>query len=164
MDLESALHQLRTGETAQQAEAAEAIAALGDGAQPAIPALVQFCGDDEESVRNWCVAALEEAGPPATSHLSDLANMAQAADSDVAFWAITMLGRAGSEAKDAIPVLLERLQDRHAPTVQERAAWALGRIGQGSEPVIFALEKVASHSGGPLAAQVQRALKRLKAA
>ena len=164
MDLESALHQLRTGDTARQAEAAEALAGLGEGAQAAIPALVQYCGDADEGVRNWCVAALEEVGPPARNHLADLSAMAQAADSEVAFWAVTMLGRAGADAHEAIPVLLERLQDRNVPTVQERSAWALGRVGQGSEPVILALQKVASHSGGPLAAQVQRALKKLVAA
>lgn len=164
MELETAIHQLRTGDVASQAEAAEALAGLGQGAQAAIPALVQYCGEMDEGVRNWCVAALEEVGPPARSHLAELTAMAQAADSDVAFWAVTMLGRAGADAQAAIPVLLERLEDRNAPTVQERSAWALGRVGQGSEPVILALQRVASHSGGPLAAQVQRALKRLVAA
>lgn len=164
MDIENALHQLRTGDSASQAEAAEVLAGLGEGAQAAIPALVQYCGDADERVRNWCVAALEEVGPPARSQLADLTAMAQAADSDIAFWAVTLLGRAGTDAQDTIPVLLGRLQDHHVPTVQERAAWALGRIGQGSETVILALQKVASQSGGPLAAQVQRALKRLAAA
>ena len=49
-----------------------------------------------------------------------------------------LLGRMGQEAKEAVPTLLELLQDE---SIQNRklAAWTLGHIGQGAVEAIPAL-------------------------
>ena len=109
-----------------QISAAEALAGLGKAAQGAIVALVEGCGSSDEDVRNWCTAALEEVGPPAAGQIEDLKSLASAAENDIAFWAVTMLGRA--QAADAVPILTERLHDASAPAMQKRAAWALEKI------------------------------------
>ncbi|QDS99753.1 HEAT repeat domain-containing protein [Adhaeretor mobilis] len=163
MDMETAHQQLLTGTDTQQAAAAEALAGMGELAQQAIPALVQHCASADESVRNWCTAALEEVGPPAGRQLEHLTALAEAANSDVAYWAVTLLGRAGEQAQAAIPTLLGRLEDDSSPQVQERAAWALGKIARGSTPAISALQSAAATTG-PLATHSKRALEKLSAA
>ncbi|MCG8448279.1 MAG: HEAT repeat domain-containing protein [Pirellulales bacterium] len=120
------MDELQKNDVAAQATAAEALAALGPQAQPALLSLVQTCGSSDEAVRNWCTAALEEIGPPAAEQIEALKSLARAANLDVAFWAVTLLGR--SRAVDAIPILKERLNDASAPAVQQRAAWALKNI------------------------------------
>ena len=111
--------------TAAQAEAAEALARLGEQAQPAIVALVQHCGSVEEDVCNWCIAALESVGTPTAEQIEDLALLVNSGNVNVAFWAATLLGRAGKLAEPASSVLAERASDDSTPEVQKRAAWAL---------------------------------------
>jgi len=115
-------------ELPEQIAAAESLARLSEGAQPAIVALVQNCGSDNEDLRNWCYAALEEVGPPTVEQIEELALLASSASTNVAFWAATLLGRAGGLAKPAVPILSERSSDASNPEVQQRAAWALQRI------------------------------------
>lgn len=123
--------QLRSNEIEQQIAAAEALAALATDAQPAIVQLVQHCGSSNEDLRNWCTAALEDSGPPTTDQIDELALLASSAHDDVAFWAITLLGRAGSQATSAEGVLQERAADSKSPALQRRAIWALERIQAG---------------------------------
>ena len=129
--MEQRIDALRSGDAQAQSAAAEALAQLAEAAQPAIVALVQSVGSSDEDVRNGCTAALEAVGPPAADQIADLTALASAADNDIAFWAITLLGRAPQLATEAAPILAERLADGGAPAVQQRAAWALRRIEAG---------------------------------
>ncbi len=125
------LKQLHATDLPSQVAAAEELARLAEEAQPAIVALVQHCGSMDEDLRNWCTAALEEIGTPSMEQIDELALLASSANTDVAFWAATLLGRAGKLASSATTVLLERSTDNTSPEVQKRAAWALERIGTG---------------------------------
>ena len=107
--------------------------------------------------RRWRMSA-----PPTTGQLDDLTSLASSANQDVTFWAVTLLGRAGEQAAGALPILVERLQNTASPNVQKRAAWALGKLGRNAEPTLNSLRKAAA-SGGPVAAQAQRAIERLEA-
>lgn len=147
-----------------QAAAAEALAALGEAARPAIVALVQVCGSQSEDVRNWCTAALEDVGAPAANQIEDLTLLAKSANSDVAYWAVTLLGRAGGQAASSVPTLIERLSDRSAPPVQQKAAWALGLIGPDDAGVVRALRSAAAGADAPLATQAEQALAKIRAA
>ncbi len=158
------LAELNRPDFMRQAAAAEALAALGEAAQPALVALIQASGSQDEAVRNWCTAALEEVGPPDKQQIEDLSLLAKSAHSDVAFWAVTLLGRARDQAAQAVLVLTERLKDSSSPQVQQRAAWALGRIGRGAEPALEALRAATRGPDMPLSNQAQRALERIQAA
>ena len=125
------LKQLNATDLPSQVAAAEELARLAEGARPAIVSLVQHCGSTDEDLRNWCTAALEEIGAPSVEQIDELALLASSANTDVAFWAATLLGRAGTLASSATTVLLERSTDRTSPEVQKRAAWALERIEAG---------------------------------
>ena len=111
-----------------QANAAEELALLAEEGQQAAVALVQHCGSPNEALRNWCTGALESLGAPATDQIDDLALLTRSANTDVVFWAATLLGRAGARARSAVAVLSERSSDASAPAVQKRAAWALKKI------------------------------------
>ncbi len=128
---ETLTKQLQATDLSSQVAAAEELARLAEAAQPAMIALVQHCGSADEDLRNWCTAALEEIGAPASEQIDELALLASSANTDVAFWAATLLGRAGSLASSATPILHERTADASAPEVQKRAAWALERIEAG---------------------------------
>ena len=111
-----------------QVAAAETLAGLAEAAQPAIVALVQHSGSSDEDLCNWCTAALESSGPPTAEQIDELALLANSANTNVAFWAVTLLGRAGKLAESTTSVLTERSKDDSAPEVQKRATWALERI------------------------------------
>lgn len=122
------IEQLESDQLDAQLSAAETLAGMAEEAQPAIVALVRHCGSDNEDVCNWCTSALEEVGPPTAEQIDDLAELASSTNTNVAFWAATLLGRAGSIAEPATPALAKRSSDDSAPEVQKRAAWALERI------------------------------------
>ncbi|NLX54687.1 MAG: hypothetical protein GXY58_06210 [Planctomycetaceae bacterium] len=144
--------QLQDKQASVRAQAAERLGRCGDAACVAVE-LVRACGDEEEVVREWAVAALEELGPPPASSLEPLCSLAAAAQELVAYWAVTLLGRAGPEAFAAAPALVSVLETSPHPAVRQRAAWALGRIRDQSAATIAALERVKS-SGDPRLARL----------
>ncbi len=152
--------QLKRGPRPERVAAAEALSRLADGAQAAIPALVLHAAAADEELREWCVAALEHIGPPANDQLEEMTRLAKAADATIAYWALTLLGRAGDSAAEAVPVAIDRLADATNPALQQRAAWALGEIGRAAPETIAALSEAAMASG-PLAAHAKAALARL---
>ena len=127
-NIEALLTQLREPNLSVQIAAAEALANREAKAQPAIVELVRNCGTTDEDLQNWCFAALEKIGPPTIEQIDELALLANSANTDVAFWATTLLGRAGTMALTAVSVLAARSTDASAPEVQKRAVWALERI------------------------------------
>ena len=156
--VETLIDQLRRGPARQQVEAAEQLAQRGPAAQPAILDLVRCLGNGDSEVRNWSAAALESVGPPSKRQISDLATLAGAATADIAYWAITLLGRSGVSSPEVVSALLDRLQDPATPEVQQRAAWALGKIGDGDIRVKQALQH-AAEGDGSVAIEAQRALR-----
>jgi HEAT repeat protein len=74
-------------------------------------------------------AALEEVGPPSESRLNDLVQLLDDTPSDVQYWAVTLLGRAGAAAAGAVEAIARLLRDSSDLATRERAAWALGKIG-----------------------------------
>ncbi|NOY42822.1 MAG: HEAT repeat domain-containing protein [Planctomycetes bacterium] len=155
------IENLSQSDAVRQADAAETLASLGEAARPAIVALVQTCGSDDEDVSNWCASALEGVGPPTVEQIDDLKLLARASDENVAFWAVTLLGRAG--AASAVPVLVERLADSATPSVQRRAAWALGRLGHGANSALDSLRQATASADRPLASQAQEAITKIEA-
>jgi len=158
------IDELNQSDPNRQAAAAQSLATMAEAAKPALVALIQACSSQNEAVMNWSTAALEDVGPPELHQIEDLTLLARSAHSDVAYWAVTLLGRAHDQAASAVPVLVERLTDSSAPEVQRRAAWALGKIGRGANSAVAPLRTIAESSDGPIASQAQRALEHILAA
>lgn len=152
-DVRSLVASLTSKDTATRREAAESLARVGpDAATVAVP-LVQACGDDDEEVRNWVVAALEELPPPNASDAAALEAFINGENLDVAFWATTLLGRMEAAAAPTVPTLALAVVDHPELVVRERAAWALGKIGKPAAGAIPQLE-AASTSEEPRLARL----------
>lgn len=153
---------LTHGDDAVRAAAAEKLAQAAEAAQEAAVPLVQACGDECEEVTEWVTAALESLGPPRTADLPLLAALAAHENGDIGFWAVTLIGRAGSDAAGQASCLVKALQ-KNADQVRRKAAWALGEIGDRSEPVVAALRAAVQSSNKPLARAATTALETLGA-
>jgi len=158
-DANSWIEDLKTDDTAAQLAAAEGLAGLGEAAQPAIVQLIQRCGSENEAIRNWCTSALEDVGRPDLGQIDELLPLASAANENIAYWAITLLGRLERDAIRAMPIVIERLHDDSAPAVQRRAAWALGRLGDSE--AVEALREAASGSDRALVTQARNAMEQI---
>jgi len=160
-DVGTLARQLQSGSVAQRAAAAEVLCRLGEGAGAAADAIVRACADDE-LVSQWAVAALEAMGPPPAASAHALAGLASDADERVAYWAITLLGRLGAAAESLTDVILSALERSPHPSVRQRAAWALGRIGKRSAAVVAALGRSRESQDPRLARLADQALSLLQ--
>jgi HEAT repeat protein len=157
-DLNRLIKALRSGDAASRQTAAEELS--GSPQQGAAVALVEACGADDDSLES-VTAALEELGPPAASDSAPLAKLLDSPLLDVAYWAATLLGRAGAGAASAVPQLTQALGTHAELAVRERAAWALAEIGSGAGTARPALEKAAAGSDRRLAKLAREALAKL---
>lgn len=130
-DVEGWWRELESSDVDRRAVAAERLALLGEGAAEAATALVRAAGDDEESVREWAVAALEACGPPPLASRDELIRLLESPSLDVAYWAATLLGRLGRAADAASKALSRCVADSPHAAVRRRAAWALQKISGG---------------------------------
>ena len=158
MNIASLIAQLEGTDTAQQTAAAMKFATLGHAAQAAAVALVRTVGIPDEEVLEACTAALEEIGPPAADQIQPLAALANDCSSDVAYWAVTLLGRGGDGAAAAVSDLTKVLESDADLPVRERAAWALGEIGPAAKAAAPALSTAAKSSDARLARLAAKAL------
>jgi HEAT repeat protein len=76
----------------------------------------------------------------------------------VAYWAITLLGRAGDNAAPAVAALADILCSSAEPPVRERAAWALGKIGPTAQAARPALDEAAASDEPRLRRLAEKAL------
>jgi HEAT repeat protein len=157
-DIQSLITQLEGHDAAQQTAAATQLATLGAAAQPAAVALVRTVCIPDEEVLEACTAALEELGPPAADQIEPLAALAHDCSSDVAYWSVTLLGRAGQSAAGAVPELVKVLESDADLPVRERAAWALGQIGPSAKSAAPALTAAAQSMDARLSRLAKQAL------
>jgi HEAT repeat protein len=157
-ELAALIEQLEGADPAAQTAAANQIASLGPAAQGAAVALVRTIAIPDEEVLEACTAALEEIGPPAANQIEPLAAMSGDCSSDVAYWAVTLLGRATVGASAAVPALTAVLAGDADLPVRERAAWALGEIGPAAASAAPALQAAAASPDARLARLAKKAL------
>lgn len=157
-DIQTLLASLASTDVAARRDAAESFARLGPDAANAAVVLVKACGDDDEQVRNWVVATLEELPAPAASNAAGLETLINGTNLDVAFWATTLLGRMEAAAASTVPTLASAVADHPELVVRQRAAWALGRIGKLAAAAIPQLEAAAKLEDARLARFAMKAL------
>ncbi len=157
-DVPAVVRRLTSPDVAERTEAAELLARAGAAAVAAALPLVTACGDEDEQVREWAVAALEDLGPPLAGSLAALSGLVSAANPLVAYWATTLLGRSGQDAASATTALATAVQSATDSAVRERAAWALGRIGPAAVAARGSLEQAAASGEQRLARLAAEAL------
>lgn len=148
---------LKSDNVQERADAAEALCQMGPEAAIAAVDLVQACADDP-SVQQWAVAALEEIGSPPVEAIEPLTDLITASNPLVAYWAITLLGRAGDAAKSSQNEIAAVLEGPSPVELRERAALALGKIDATSFRAIEALNKASGEKGQRLSRLAKTAL------
>lgn len=119
--------ELLADDPSRRRQAADRLATLGEEAKPATVALVEACADDD--LRDLCVGALEELGPPPIDQLPQLAALLRSPDDTVAYWAATLLGRARQDAAAHQADLKWLASDiRRTKAVRDRAQWAIEKL------------------------------------
>ena len=161
MNSATVLQQLVHGTPSERAEAAENLAHQGPDAAYAVSALLAAC-EDTESVSTWAVAALEELGPPPLSAITALGDLAQSDKPLTAYWAVTLLGRAGRQAADCQEILAILLMGTSELALREKAAWALGRMKADSRKAKLALQVAARSPEKRLSRMGSKALKQIE--
>ena len=138
LDMATLIEKLAANDPHRRAEAAEMIChacqACPNDETHAVASLVTLplvraCGDGDERVREWAVAALEDLGPPPTGAVQELVQLVTSGEPLVAYWAITLVGRFGQDASSAVAALAACIDSSADISVRQRAAWALGQIG-----------------------------------
>src|SRR5437016_5913107 len=109
MEIQALAKNLTVDDAATRTAAAEELAKLADGAQPAAVALVKAMGDKEGAVRDWALAALEALGPPAADDTDELVQLLADARLNIAYWAATLIGRLDEDvdAAKVVPALIQ---------------------------------------------------------
>lgn len=158
-DVAALVRRLTAADAADRAAAAELLARAGDAAADAVVPLVTACGDDDDQVREWAVAALEDVGSPKLESLTALTGLVSTTHPLVAYWATTLLGRLGKDAASATTALVTALESASDVAVRERAAWALGRLGPAAAAARGPLERASTDA----AARGEERLARLAA-
>jgi HEAT repeat protein len=161
-DLTTLISQLDEDDPGERAGAAEQLCRLGSLAQPAAVALVLACADPAEPVREWSVAALEGLGPPDGGDIEQLMALTGHEAPSVAYWAVTLLGRAGPAAEGAVGELSAALGSHPELSVRQRAAWALAKIGPSAAGARGELEAAAAGDDPRLARLARRAIEQLQ--
>jgi outer membrane protein assembly factor BamB len=133
---------VRSEDPGTKVAAADALAVLGPGALPAVPALLEQLDHVQPWVREAAAGALGAVGKPALPALLETFEKNAAVRMRVAF----LLGAMGPEAQEAVPVLATALE-KESPVNRARLAGILNQI----DPARFAGET----SRHPLSEQVK---------
>ena len=117
--------------------------------------------DPDDAQREVIAGWFEDCGPPDAGDVARLLPFLASADQDVVYWAITLLGRLGSDARAAVSPLVAMLGESVPLAARERAAWALGRIGREAGEARSALHSLAAGKSPRLARLAAEALKEM---
>ncbi|MDZ4821445.1 MAG: hypothetical protein SGJ20_20980 [Planctomycetota bacterium] len=120
--------------------------------------LLDAVADSSEEVREAIVAALENLETPDAGEIKAIAERLQNPSANVAYWAATLLGRCSQDAAVVLPAILQVLQNRQEPEVQERLVLAIERIGPGAKPALAVLQKLETSSNPRLQRLVASAM------
>lgn len=106
--------------------------------------VVPLAGSLDDDVRIYAAEAMESTIQPTLSEQLRLIQILESAhDSEISYWAATMLGRLGSDAGAAADVLDSCVRQSMFLPARERAAWALSQIGPAASIALPTLREAA---------------------
>ena len=159
MDTSILINDLNSQQLTVRRRAAEQLATHLDAAA-AVP-LVRACGDADESVREWAVAALEQLGIPDAADAAALTELLADGQRDGRYWSATLLGRLGRRAASAVAALSDSTAHDADPAVRQRAAWALGEVGPAAASAEHVLAQAAAGDDPRLARLARQSLEKI---
>lgn len=110
-----------------RASAARALGEIGEGARPAVPALIKCLKDEDLNVRSGAIASLERIKHDPETVVPALIDVLKEGDLSVRIAAAAALGAFGVQAKAAVPELTKAAGSK-AEFLRDAAAGALGQI------------------------------------
>lgn len=120
---------------------------------PCAARLVRLTGSDGEMVRIGAAEALESGVPVQSDEILSLCELLyDDLPGDVSYWAATLIGRLGLAGElgdhraNAVASLQKCLTESTYLPARERAAWALGRIGQQAADAMPILRAIAEEA------------------
>jgi hypothetical protein len=122
--------------------------------------VIRLAGCRTDSLRSAAAKSLEGSVQPSVAEVPALmASLRDQSDSEICYWAATLLGRLGPQAVDATQSLCDCLQDSSFLPAKERAAWALMQIGPTASDAIPVLQSVGQSAPVRLHLLCHRAMK-----
>jgi HEAT repeat protein len=135
--------------------AVKQLGSWGTAASLAAPDLAGLLNDPDDEVANQAAVALAEIGPLAVKELVKAAR--PPATAPVRQRALYALSKMGPDAREAVPILKEALQDRHTPC-RYYAAIALGELGAEAKAVVPDLSRTLTDNDEGVRNQAGQAL------
>ena len=127
--------------------------------------VVRLAGSEDDEIRMWASEALESAIQPNSSELLMLIQLLESTnDSEICYWAATMLGRLGRNAGASAGALEACVRESMYLPARERATWALTQIGPAAQVAIPTLQEASETAPPRLQRMAQAALERIDAA
>ncbi|MEM8670292.1 MAG: HEAT repeat domain-containing protein [Planctomycetota bacterium] len=109
--------------------------------------VIPLAGHDDDEIRMWASEALESSIQAEVAELLVLIQMLESTeDSEICYWSATILGRLGSDAASAAPVLEACVRKSMYLPARERATWALAQIGPAASIALPTLKDIAESS------------------
>jgi HEAT repeat protein len=108
----------------------KAVMHIRPGPQVTVPLCVRLLEDSDPGVRMRILHVIAEAGPKAVPGL-----IAALRNDKAAYWACLVLREIGPAAKDAVPALTNKLQDRR-PEIRREAILALAAMGDAATAAV----------------------------
>ena len=175
MDRTPNIFQLESPNVAERLQAAEYASRNPDQCCEWAVALTKAAGDSSDAIAMAAAEALEMLGAPPASMLMQLIGLAKTcvnvslpkkngtnANSETAYWAVTLIGRLGPKAAPATDCLIEILNQSDYLPVRERATWAISRIGTAASSASSALRHAAAEGPPRLKRLATQALESIR--
>ena len=141
IDVSVQVNKLKDKNPAIRKAAARRLGEIGPEAKAAVPALVEALKDkDDESLREAALMSLIKINPNPKTVIPAFIEALKDTSRFVRYLAASALDRFGSEARAAVPNLIELLSNKKEDVeVRREAARTLGRIGSEAKPAVPAL-------------------------
>lgn len=165
--ISSLVDELESADPKRVAAAAQALAQANESIQAAAIPLVRCVGTIDEDSNEWIVSALEQLESPQATDAEQLtqvltAYLAGQANTQQAYWAVTLLGRIGPVAGPAsCQVLASCAGTASEPEIVAKSTWALAQFGSAAAPARAVLEELVNSPVARTARYAQQALDNL---
>jgi len=137
---------LKDPEIAVRRSALRAIKEIHPGPQAMIPILTKMLQDSDPTLTGRVLNAIADAGPEAVPGLK-----AALKDEKARYWALVILRDIGPAAKDAMPEIVETLNDKR-PEIRREAVLTLGAMGETAKSAAPELVKLLKDDNTDVAA------------
>ncbi len=141
-----------------------AVAEMGEGARPAVPAIAALLSDPAPVARRGALYSLGRLGAVATAALPQVKAAAlngHSAEQTIAIWAALRISQNQAELERMLPILLQRIP-QESPEIVVELLQLLGEGGQSRPEILTFLKSQAESTDPTISAAAKQALQKLK--